>query len=199
MYTAIALPGLPINRVWSNYLKQLQKRPLVTKSVTSLVGFTLGDVAAQCLAEVQPYDLTRTLRMSVYGGLVMGPFAHYWFNVLEKVVFPMRPNSPATIVIKAALDQLVQAPIGLSMFYAYQEMFQGRPHRTLDVIQDKLMPTLYMTWKFWPLAHLINFSVVPLDLRILYVNVVSVVYTCLLSSLASKQDSAAQYSLNELC
>eukprot|EP01025_Chloroclados_australasicus_P011892 TRINITY_DN1531_c0_g1_i1.p2 TRINITY_DN1531_c0_g1~~TRINITY_DN1531_c0_g1_i1.p2 ORF type:complete len:201 (-),score=17.25 TRINITY_DN1531_c0_g1_i1:503-1105(-) len=199
MNTAIALPGFRFDRMWTNYLKQLQKRPLLTKCATSFVGFGLGDIVAQCLSDVEQYDLTRTVRMSVYGGMVMGPFAHHWFNLLDKVVFPRYPTHPTTVVVKAALDQLVQAPIGLSIFYIYQEALQGRPDRIGETIKEKLMPTLYMTWKFWPMAHLINFSVVPLDLRILYVNVVSVAYTCLLSRLAAeKQEAAPQLSMSDL-
>eukprot|EP01023_Acetabularia_acetabulum_P015994 TRINITY_DN17886_c0_g1_i2.p2 TRINITY_DN17886_c0_g1~~TRINITY_DN17886_c0_g1_i2.p2 ORF type:complete len:204 (-),score=17.62 TRINITY_DN17886_c0_g1_i2:667-1278(-) len=183
MYNAIALPGLPVNRMWNNYQKQLQKNPLLTKSVTSFVGFGLGDILAQSLTGSERYDLARTVRMSVYGGVIMGPLAHNWFNFLDKVVLPKHPQSPLAIVGKMFLDQVVQAPFGLSIFYAYQETLQGRAEMAPTVIQEKLLPTLLMTWKFWPLAHLVNFSVIPLEQRILYVNVVSVFYTCLLSRL----------------
>jgi len=40
---------------------------------------------------------------------------------------------------------------------------QGRAHMTGEVISQKLLPTLLMTWKFWPLAHLVNFSIIPLE------------------------------------
>eukprot|EP01024_Parvocaulis_polyphysoides_P020242 TRINITY_DN19381_c0_g3_i2.p2 TRINITY_DN19381_c0_g3~~TRINITY_DN19381_c0_g3_i2.p2 ORF type:complete len:203 (+),score=13.96 TRINITY_DN19381_c0_g3_i2:201-809(+) len=192
MYNAIALPGLPFNKMWNNYQRQLQKNPLLTKSVTSFVGFGLGDILAQSLSGSERYDISRTVRMSVYGGAIGGPLAHHWFNFLDKFVLPNHPQSPFAIVSKMFLDQVVQAPLGLSLFYAYQETMQGRAHMTGEVISEKLLPTLLMTWKFWPLAHLVNFSIIPLEQRILYCNAVSVVYTCLLSRLAASDEPAHQ-------
>eukprot|EP01025_Chloroclados_australasicus_P036997 TRINITY_DN3768_c0_g1_i4.p1 TRINITY_DN3768_c0_g1~~TRINITY_DN3768_c0_g1_i4.p1 ORF type:complete len:357 (+),score=0.41 TRINITY_DN3768_c0_g1_i4:46-1116(+) len=188
------IAGLPFRSLWGAYLYQLQERPMLTKCVTSFIGFSLGDVTAQLLSSTPKYDFMRTARMAVYGGVIMGPLAHHWFNLLDKVVLPHHPYSPAAIVTKAALDQLIQAPIGLTLFYAYQETMQGRPHMAGKTIRQKLFPTLLMTWKFWPLAHLINFSVIPLEQRILYVNVVSVIYTCLLSRLASEKPSQSKLS-----
>eukprot|EP01026_Neomeris_dumetosa_P083802 TRINITY_DN9766_c0_g1_i2.p2 TRINITY_DN9766_c0_g1~~TRINITY_DN9766_c0_g1_i2.p2 ORF type:complete len:259 (+),score=10.27 TRINITY_DN9766_c0_g1_i2:270-1046(+) len=197
-YGAITLQGVCFKSVWSSYLQQLQKRPVITKCVTSFFGFSLGDILAQSLSGTVKYDPKRTMRMAIYGGVIMGPLAHNWFNLLDKFVFPGHPTSPVAIVAKAALDQLVQAPFGLCLFYAYQETMQGRASCTVDTISEKLLPTLFMTWKFWPLAHLINFSVIPLEQRILYVNAVSVIYTCLLSQMATQQAEVPRYALEEL-
>eukprot|EP01023_Acetabularia_acetabulum_P009563 TRINITY_DN14317_c0_g1_i2.p2 TRINITY_DN14317_c0_g1~~TRINITY_DN14317_c0_g1_i2.p2 ORF type:complete len:232 (+),score=14.51 TRINITY_DN14317_c0_g1_i2:643-1338(+) len=188
--------GLPLRSIWESYLIQLNKRPLFTKCVTSFVGFCLGDVAAQVLSDATNYDFMRSVRMALYGGVIAGPLAHYWFNLLDKVVLPSRPFSLAAIITKAMLDQLVQAPIGISIFYAYQETMQGRINKVGDVIKNKLLPTLFLTWKFWPLAHLINFAFIPLQQRILYVNVVSVVYTCLLSRLAAEKPGTPAQKVN---
>jgi protein Mpv17 len=53
-------------------------------------------------------------------------------------------------------------------------------------VRTKLKPTLLANYMVWPAAHLINFSLVPLDLRILYVNVIAIFWTVYLSSMASK-------------
>eukprot|EP01026_Neomeris_dumetosa_P082174 TRINITY_DN9357_c0_g1_i5.p1 TRINITY_DN9357_c0_g1~~TRINITY_DN9357_c0_g1_i5.p1 ORF type:complete len:228 (-),score=9.77 TRINITY_DN9357_c0_g1_i5:334-1017(-) len=180
--------GLSLQRLWSSYLYYLEIQPIQTKCTTSFIGSVIGDVMAQLLSGKNKYDFLRTVRMGVYGGFVGGPIGHYWFNFLDKVVYPTYPGSPLAIVVKSALDQLIQAPIGLSLFYTYQEVVQGRALRVIREIKQKLFPTLFMTWKFWPLVHLVNFAVIPLEQRMLYVNVVSVVYTCLLSQLASENN-----------
>jgi protein Mpv17 len=76
--------------LWNLYCQSLEKRPLITKSLTSLMGFALGDAIAQ--ASTRPaggvgwqYDFKRTARMAAFGGLVAGPLGHYWFNFLDKV------------------------------------------------------------------------------------------------------------------
>ena len=37
----------------------------------------------------EPYDLVRTLRMTGYGMLILGPSLHFWFNMMSKL-FPKR-------------------------------------------------------------------------------------------------------------
>lgn len=41
-------------------------------------------------------------------------------------------------------------------------------------VKSKLKPTLLANWTVWPLAHVINFALVPPAQRILYINVVNV-------------------------
>jgi hypothetical protein len=41
----------------------------------------------------------------------------------------------------------------------------------IQKIQDKLWPTLKVNWVVWPVLQAVNLSVVPLQYRILYINV----------------------------
>jgi hypothetical protein len=53
----------------------------------------------------------------------------------------------------------------------------------------QLGPALAANYYVWPAAQLLNFTLVPLDLRILYVNIVSIAWTAYISNMAS--DDAA--------
>lgn len=44
----------------------------------------------------------------------------------------------------------------------------------VSTVKAKLKPTLLANWTVWPLAHVINFALVPPAQRILYINVVNV-------------------------
>jgi hypothetical protein len=44
----------------------------------------------------------------------------------------------------------------------------------VSTVKSKLKPTLLANWTVWPLAHAINFALVPPAQRILYINVVNV-------------------------
>jgi hypothetical protein len=44
----------------------------------------------------------------------------------------------------------------------------------VSTVESKLKPTLLANWTVWPLAHVINFALVPPAQRILYINVVNV-------------------------
>lgn len=46
--------------------------------------------------------------------------------------------------------------------------------QVVSTVKSKLKPTLLANWTVWPLAHVINFALVPPAQRILYINVVNV-------------------------
>lgn len=57
-----------MSRVWAAYNAALEKNPLLVKALTSLTGFTAGDVLAQKFVtpdEEKGYDLARTLRLGL--------------------------------------------------------------------------------------------------------------------------------------
>lgn len=57
------------------------------------------------------------------------------------------------------------------------------PHRR----PAQLLPSLAANWALWIPAQAANFTLVPLDLRILYVNVISIAWTAYISNMASAQ------------
>ena len=78
-------------RLWGSYNRQLDARPLVTKSFTSFFGFIVGDGVAQ-IAAGEKYDYWRTARFATYGILVHGPLSHVWYGILDKHVMPRTPK-----------------------------------------------------------------------------------------------------------
>ena len=66
------------------------------------------------------------------------------------------------------------APFGTVLFFASQQVMQGKPDTIRGQIREKLWPTTVAGYKLWPLAHLINFALIPPAQRVLYVNLVSV-------------------------
>lgn len=69
-----------------HYQHSLSRRPLVTKSLTSLAGLAIGDIISQLATNRgKPYDYHRTLRLAAFGGLIGGPIDNGWFQLLDKV------------------------------------------------------------------------------------------------------------------
>ena len=71
---------------WGGYNSSLQRQPLLTKTLTAAVGFSIGDIIAQLSTEPRgSYNAMRTLRMGAFGLLFAGPLqGHVWFNFLDK-------------------------------------------------------------------------------------------------------------------
>ncbi|CAH0483082.1 unnamed protein product [Peronospora belbahrii] len=183
------------------YDRWLQDSPLLTKGITSAILFGLGDRLAQRVETAETlhgdesdvedrYGLERTARMMVWGGLVFGPLGHVWYNFLEKTI---QGNSTAAIIKKIAADQLVLAPPLALAFFTYAGSAEGKPLRdTVQSAVTKFRPTLAVNWAVWPLVHVGTFGFVPLQYRVLYINLANVGWSAFLSQMASNDGQVSE-------
>lgn len=111
--------------IWGRYNKLLDAQPLLTKALTSLVGFTVGDVLAQKFVEVndKPYDYMRTFRLGSFGFLIHGTTGHYFYAFLDS---KLPGTKPATVATKVAIDQTIWNPIFGCMFFGYLNFMEGK-------------------------------------------------------------------------
>ena len=62
-----------------------------------------------------------------------------------------------------------------------------KPADVWSDIKSTSWPALKVSWRFWPFVHCISFShAVPLDLKLLWVDVMEIVWVTLLSRVANK-------------
>ncbi|KAK3942771.1 hypothetical protein QBC46DRAFT_339273 [Diplogelasinospora grovesii] len=167
------------------YQARLAARPLLTQAVTTSVLFAIGDVAAQQLVDkkgIEKHDLARTGRMALYGGTVFGPAAATWFKFLQRRVnVPASPNS--TILARVACDQLIFAPTFIGVFLSSMAVLEGgSPTEKLEKTYTSALTT---NWMVWPFVQMVNFKLIPLQHRLLFVNVISIGWNCYLSYLNS--------------
>jgi protein Mpv17 len=97
-----------------------------------------------------------------------------WFKVLEKFVV-IKKSVWAQTFARVAADQLLFAPVGIAAFFSAMAVLEGG--NTTDVkkkLDSTWWPTLKTNWNLWPAVQLVNFSFVPLNLRIVVVNVISI-------------------------
>lgn len=215
------LSNTPLCNVWQAYCSSLAQAPLPTKAATGIVGTFLGDLLAQYLAHYSrpqqqqgahaprrrrsrssdaggafQYDPARCARLVAFSVLVGTPMSHYWYQLLDAAVMPSAPTAPPAVALKVLLDQGVQTPFGMALFFATLKLLEGRPMEVVPEVKAKLMPALIANYYVWPLAQLVNFTMVPLDLRILYVNVISIAWTAYISNMASGAGEGAPSAPN---
>lgn len=155
------------------YQSKLATSPLLTQSVTTAVLFATGDTMAQQLVEkkgIQNQDFARAGRMALYGGAIFGPAATKWFGFLQKkVVIPGKPN--LEIIARVATDQTVFASTNLFVFLSSMAIMEGSSPK--DKLDSTYFNALKSNWMVWPFVQFTNFKFVPLQHRVLVVNVVS--------------------------
>lgn len=97
-----------MSRLFAMYDRALTAQPILTKTLTSVVLFTAGDVMAQRLEKgsFAGLDGARLVRQGAWGALFT-PLAHYWYLNLDRWV----PGAGVNVVAKkVVLDQLTWTP-----------------------------------------------------------------------------------------
>jgi protein Mpv17 len=180
------------------YSAQIQHAPIRTKSITAGVIFGLSDFLAQRLEnrsssrdetgekkEKKALDSTRLWTSVGVGLLYYGPAAHYWYEMIFRVL----PGTGLFSTLqKAALGQLIFGPSFICIFFAASLWQAGK--LTLSNWGAKIRDDLPGAWVaglgFWPLVDLISYSLVPKDFIPLFVNTCSFFWTIYLSLVANR-------------
>lgn len=156
---------------------------------------------------LQKHNYARTGRMAAYGGcmssppplhslfsfprsnqpppgaVIFGPAATTWFAFLaRRINIPQSPN--LTILARVAVDQTVFASTNMFVFLSTMALLEGNDPR--EKLRKSYFDALKMNWALWPAVQAVNFKFVPLEGRVLVVNVVSLGWNCYLSFLNSQ-------------
>ncbi|OOF90971.1 hypothetical protein ASPCADRAFT_211555 [Aspergillus carbonarius ITEM 5010] len=169
------------------YQAKLAKQPILTASVTSAVLFGSGDVLAQQLVDrkgFDKHDIARTGRMALYGGAIFGPAATAWYGILQRHV--VLKSTKATLVARVAADQCLFTPAHLTCFLSSMAIMEGTD--PIEKWRNGFVPSYKANLTIWPLVQGVNFAIVPLEYRVLVVNLVALGWNCLLSLISSGEN-----------
>lgn len=178
--------GNVFTALWTGYNLSLEKNPILTKALTSLIGFFLGDLLAQKFLSADDAEINkgRLARMASFGFLIHGPTGHYFYSALDRVIVG---TSPLKVASKVAIDQVLWAPIFTCLFFGYLGIAERKSRKEIvDKIKNDTWTGVKASWKFWPVAHTINFALIPTSQRLLYINTLQVGYNVILSLIGNK-------------
>lgn len=85
-------------------------------------------------------------------------------------------------------DQSVYFISKCSVYIALVGLLRGDDKETIvQDVKTRLWPIVFRGWKFWPLAHIITYGVIPPRHRVLWVNMLDLLWSSILASLASNE------------
>eukprot|EP00747_Dinoflagellata_sp_TGD_P214944 gnl/TRDRNA2_/TRDRNA2_87740_c0_seq1.p1 gnl/TRDRNA2_/TRDRNA2_87740_c0~~gnl/TRDRNA2_/TRDRNA2_87740_c0_seq1.p1 ORF type:complete len:399 (-),score=56.16 gnl/TRDRNA2_/TRDRNA2_87740_c0_seq1:199-1395(-) len=163
------------------YDAQALEFPLRTKACTSGFCYSLGDMGAQAFAgqNLTTINFARSARSGAAGFVGHGPVAHYWIQFLETylsfggawwAVFPkIIANQPMNIVY----NTIYSCVTGALSF--------RKPKDVLRDVRAAAWPGFIASIKFWPFVNLVTFGLIPIELRVAWVDTVKIVWICILS------------------
>jgi hypothetical protein len=141
-------------------------------------------------------DLHRTLQVAITGMVWSGPITHFWYALLEKIYALLAKllniqNPAIGLCVKLLLDAILFSPTVVVGYFVVRSLLEGGNWtiKAKDKLQTKFKPTLLSAWKFWPAVNSVNFYFVPLQFRVLYMNVLSLLWSGYLTYVNSAQIS----------
>lgn len=183
--SALTTAAVGLGKVYS---QQLELRPIVTKSWTAGLIFALSDYVAQRIEkskEEKQFDRTRLIVSTLIGAIYFAPAAHYWYEA----IFRFLPGKGLFSTLqKAALGQAIFGPSFTCIFFAASLIQTGT--FSLSRWGAKIRSDLPGAWLagscFWPFVDVISYSLVPINMIPLFVNMCSLVWTIYLSLVANQ-------------
>lgn len=134
-------------------------------------------------------DWHRTLQVAITGMIWSGPITHFWYGLLEKIYAFLAQlldiQHPAMgLCVKLLLDAALFSPTVVMGYFIVRSLLEGGGggdsdwvSRAKNKLQTKFKPTLVGAWKFWPAVNSVNFYFVPLQFRVLYMNILSLFWS----------------------
>uniref|UniRef100_A0A914VSQ4 Mitochondrial inner membrane protein Mpv17 n=1 Tax=Plectus sambesii TaxID=2011161 RepID=A0A914VSQ4_9BILA len=172
---------MALSRAWNGYLRMSSQHPWKTTIVGTGLLMATGDLISQKVVEKKPsIELSRTMRFAALGVFYVAPVSRAWFVFLQRNV---NGSTPLIAVLKrVACDQFLFAPLSLTTFLFLNSLLQGKTLEQTKQYWRSNFPEVYRANLYvWPGVQLLNFSVIPLDQRVLFVQVVALFWNIYLA------------------
>ena len=119
------------------------------------------------------------IRFALFGGLIHGPTGHLFYRSLNRLI----PGSTPTIVAtKVLIDEIVWKPIFISLLFIFIGIVGGStPNLIVNKLKSDAWIAVLGSWLIWPIAHALNFNMIPARSRLLYINTVQLIFNIFLS------------------
>lgn len=181
-----------------HYMKAIEKNPMITKSFTAGIIMAIGDVLSQYiesknlgLALASNFKWLRLRAFLISGWFYVGPFVHYWYDLLWKIGEWQEKKYGTSKVKKIWTQVFVDQTVGVALFFPafffVYELMEAIAGLRMPVwmtaktkMQNELFELLVVQYKIWPLTNFVNFAYVPQNLRVLFSNLVSVFWNTIL-------------------
>jgi protein Mpv17 len=167
------------------YDAEVLEFPLLTKAATSGVCYAIGDLCAQGFGgkDIHEWDLSRAGRSAAAGFIGHGPLRHYWLDFLDKSL--TFQGAWWALMPKVALDQSAMAVVENTIYGLLMGAFAFKdPGVIARDIKATMVPQFAASIRFWPAVDLVTFSMIPVELQVLWEDVAEIIWICILQDVS---------------
>jgi protein Mpv17 len=194
---AAAAPSLKAVYEW--YLEACIRRPFLAKGITSGTIAALGDVIAQKMegssaTQTISFSLSRVATFFFCNLLFSGPFIHLWYTFLNVVGDWMTKHLDEVSKLKMTVTQVfldqtlgtfVFFPLYIYVYDAFESVIRWHRLPSLSRATEKCRKHVWgiilTQYRVFPISNMINFGLVPYEMRVLFTSTVSLfwnIYLC---------------------
>lgn len=176
-------------RWWLSYGRALERRPVLTKSVTCAALSFGADVVCQKALPTTPsasnlsLDWNRIGKFTILGFFYVSPCLHVWYGALARL-FP--GSHLSATMLRLVCDQLAFAPIFIAGFFSLALVLEGRPEDIEAKLRADWLPTMRANLTLWVPSMFVNFRYVPPQFQVLFSNCVGFFWNIYLSWATNK-------------
>lgn len=175
---------------WRSYNNILSMAPIETKAVTSATVYTIGDIISQQTSEdksIGELDRGRILRSALAGLIGHGPMSHVWYRVSEDFFDNvLHLHAWWDFLPKIVVDQFVFGPIWVNAYILLLGVMQLQgPGQIFADMKRSTIPLVISGLKLWPFVHIITYGLIPVENRLLWVDLVEIVWVTILANQVS--------------
>ncbi|BAM79637.1 similar to peroxisomal membrane protein PMP22 [Cyanidioschyzon merolae strain 10D] len=170
--------------IWKSYLRKLQTDPVVTKSISAAIISLVSDLLASSLSGSKLSSRSLLNQFSI-GLAIRGPIVHYFHQFLDRVVFARVTNQTqiAVVIAKVIIDQFIFSPPYNALYFLIIGLLEDRSLAEIGrKIRRELWGVMKTNWIVWTPANIISYYAIPLELRVLWGNLVGIIWTAILIS-----------------
>lgn len=186
--TEETLLRMPIDN-WNSYSDILAQAPLPTKAVTSATVYTIGDFIAQRTEgrDMGQLDRARLIRSMLAGLIGHGPLSHIWYDVSDDLFENvLHLKDWWGTVVKVVIDQTTWGPFWNNTYILLLGLMKmDKFEKILGEMKRTTIPLIVSGLKLWPLAHCVTYGLVPVENRLLWVDLVEIIWVTILATAAA--------------
>jgi hypothetical protein len=166
----------------------LKQRPLLVSLIGNTAKTAVADIITQSVIEHKDeLDYKRLGLFTTFGCVYLGGWQYFLFNKAfvswEKQMIMRQFNKATSSTVLTFLDLGIHTPfLYFPAFYALKGYVDNQAFKdTVLTFQNNLREDIVSMWKIWLPAQFVNFSCVPLHMRMPFITCVSFAWTIILS------------------
>jgi len=156
-------------------------------------GFTycLADYICQSHIEKKPtedYSIERSLNQASVGAFFAAPSLHVWHSLILPKIVKFCTKNISRVLVSVFLNETVLAGYFVScLLFSFESLRKKSLEAGAENVKEKFLPAIESSMKFWTGISFVNYGLVPIHLRPVFVSCWSVVWQSYLSYLSNNQ------------